>query len=94
MADDRVEEIAALLEQVGQAHGQYEATELHGVYDQAWARWYAGHAVEQGISALIGHAVTVDQLAQFLATAFADYKRDGITEDWAIYTAQRIQNEL
>ena len=94
MADDRVEEIAALLEQIGQAHGQYEATELHGVYDQAWARWYAGHAVEQGISALIGHAVTVDALATFFTNTFADYKRDGITEAWGDYTARRIQNEL
>ncbi|MCZ2098092.1 MAG: hypothetical protein LC121_17850 [Anaerolineae bacterium] len=92
--DDRVDEIADLLRQAGQAHARHEQTELKGVYDKAWARWYAGYVVEQGISALIGHMVTVDRLAQFFAESFADYKRDGVTESWDIYTARRIQAEL
>ena len=94
MADDRVDEIVSLLEQASQAHGKYETTELHGVYDQEWARWYAGHLVEQGISALLGHAVTVDRLAKFFADTFADYQRDHVTESWDTYAARRMQAEL
>ncbi len=94
MTGDRVEEIAQLLEQAGQAHGKYEQTELKGVYDQQWSRWYAGHVVEQGISALLGHAVTVDQVAAFFTASYADYQRDKITEAWSVYTARRLQSEL
>lgn len=94
MTDDRVDEIADLLDQAGQAHGKYERNELNGVYDQEWARWYAGHVVEQGVSALLGHAVTVDQVAQFFTDSFADYQRDNIDEDWGSYTARRMQAEL
>lgn len=92
--DDRVDEIADLLRQAGRAHARHEQTELKGVYDKVWARWYAGYVVEQGISALIGHMVTVDRLTAFFAESFADYKRDGVTESWDTYTARRIQAEL
>jgi len=94
MAGDRVDEITQLLEQAGQAHGKYEQTELKGVYDQGWARWYAGYVVEQGISALLDHAVTVDQVTKFFTDSYVDYQRDKITESWAAYTARRIQAEL
>ena len=91
---DRIDEITQLLEQAGQAHGRYEESELKGVYDQDWARWYAGYVVEQGISALLGHAVTVDQVAAFFTASYADYQRDKITEAWSSYTARRLQAEL
>jgi hypothetical protein len=94
MASDRIDEIIQLLEQAGQAHGRYEESELKGVYDQQWARWYAGYVVEQGISALLGHAVTVDQVAAFFTASYADYQRDQISEAWAAYTARRLQTEL
>jgi hypothetical protein len=95
MAGDRVDEITQLLEQAGQAHGKYEQTELKGVYDQQWSRWYAGYVVEQGISALLGHVVTVDQVAAFFAASNADFEKiKPATESWARYTARRLQAEL
>lgn len=94
MPGDRVHEIAVLLDQAGRAHGAYEETELKGVYDQEWARWYANHVVEQGLNALLSHAVTVDQMAEFFTTSYGDYQRDHITEPWASYTARRLHAEL
>ena len=94
MTDDRVDEIADLLAAAGRAHGKYEQTVLNGVYDRDWARWYAGYVVEQGISALLGHAVTVDQVAKFFTGSFAEYQRDQIAEAWDSYTARRMQDEL
>ena len=93
---DRIGAINALLEQTMEAHGRFEETTLHGVYDQQWARWYAAHAVEQGIGALIGHAITVDQLTQFLASSNAEFERIDPRpgEPWAAYTARRIAKEL
>jgi hypothetical protein len=94
MPSDHVDQLTALLDQAGAAHGRYEQTELKGVYDQEWARWYAGYVVEQGINALLDHAVTVDQVAQFFTSSYADYQRDNLTENWSVYTAHRLQAEL
>ena len=94
MTGDRVYEIAQLLDQAGRAHGKYEETELKGIYDQDWARWYAGYVVEQGISALLGHVVTVDQVAAFFTSSYADFQKANSGEAWSAYTARRLQAEL
>ncbi len=95
-AEDRTEAVTALLTEAEQAHGVYEATELNGVYDQDWPRWYAAYAVVHGIGELVGHAVTTDRLAQFLVSSFAEFKEaePKPSEPWAAYTARRITEEL
>jgi hypothetical protein len=96
MAADRSEAVSALLVETMEAHGRFEETELSGVYDQEWPRWYAAYAVEHGIGALVGHAVTIDQLAQFLASSNVDFEQTApkAAEPWADYTARRITAEL
>lgn len=96
MEADRVEAINALLLRAEAAHGTYEATELNGVYDQDWPRWYAAFAVENGIGALLGHDVTTDGLAAFLASSHADFEQTDPKpgEPWAAYTARRIAEEV
>jgi hypothetical protein len=96
MADDQIEAINALLVETMEAHGTFEATELNGVYDQEWPRWYAAYAVEHGIGELVGHAVTVDELAEFLASRNVEFEKTEPkpNEPWAAYTARRISAEL
>jgi len=96
MAADRIEAITTLLVQSEEAHGVYERSELDGVYDQDWPRWYAAYAVEHGIGALLGHDVTVDELAAFLASSSAEFQQSEpkSAEPWATYTAGRIAAEL
>ena len=96
MQADRIEALAALLVRAEEAHGVFEATELNGVYDQEWAQWYAGFAVEHGIGALLGRDVPTDELAQFLTSSFADFQRidPEPSEPWAAYTARRIATDL
>jgi hypothetical protein len=96
MEADRTEGVKALLLHAGEAHGTFEATELDGVYDQEWAQWYAAHLVEHGIGALLGHDVTTDELAQFLASSNTDFERMDPKPDepWAQYAARRIAAEL
>lgn len=96
MADDRIETVTALLVETSVAHGKHEEADLGGVYDQAWARWYAAYAVEHGIGALVGHDVTTDQLAQFLAGTFVEFQQTEPkpTRTMAAYTARRIAAEL
>ncbi len=95
-ADDRIDAVKALLTQTGEAHGRFETTELNGVYDQEWPNWYAAYAVEHGIGALVGHAITTDRLAQFLASSNVEF--DQIVpksgEPWAAYVARRVAAEL
>ena len=93
---DRTEAINALLAQTEQAHGTFETTELNGVYDQEWPRWYAAYAVEHGLGGLVGHSVTTDQLAQFLASSYVEFQQTDPrpSEPWAAYTARRITAEL
>jgi len=96
MAADRIEAINALLVQAERAHGVYERTELNGVYDQDWPRWYAAYAVEHGVGALVDQDVTTDQLAAFLASSYAEFERADPkpAEPWAAYIARRIAAEL
>jgi len=94
VAADRVTETTSLLVRTSKAHGVYEENELSGVYDQAWSEWYAQYAVDNGIGPLVGHPVTADQLAQFLASSNVDFERDKPGDSWAAYTARRIIQEL
>lgn len=95
-ADDRIEAINALLVEAEQAHGVYESTELNGVYDQGWPRWYAAYAVEHGISAMAERDITTDVLAAFLASSYAEFEQTDPrpAEAWATYIARRIVAEL
>jgi hypothetical protein len=96
VVDNRTEAVSALLSETEAAHGVFETTELNGVYDQDWPRWYATYAVEHGIGDLLGQLVTVDRLAQFLASTFDDFKaaEPNPTEPWVAWTARRITAEL
>jgi hypothetical protein len=93
---DRIEALTALLTETEAAHGVYERNELMGVYDQAWPSWYADYAVEHGVGDLLGQAVTADELAEFLATTFTDFKENEPepSEGWAAYTARRLETVL
>jgi hypothetical protein len=92
MTTDRIAALEALLTETEEAHGAYEAAELKGVYDEDWAHWYAGYAVEHGIGELLGRAVTVDELARFLARSWRDSQEDerARAEPWPAHTARRV----
>jgi hypothetical protein len=94
--DNRIAAVNALLLQTEQAHGTYETAELNGVYDQDWPHWYAAYAVEHGMGALVGHPVTTDQVAQFLASTYAEFQKiePKPSESWAAYLARRVTAEL
>jgi hypothetical protein len=96
MTADRTEAVSALLVETMDAHGRYEETELQGVYDEEWPEWYAAWAVEHGLGDLIGHPISADRLARFLAASNAEFERTEPkpTEAWAPWTARRITAEL
>ena len=94
MALDKAGEVRQLLGEAEAAHHRYEQQELKGEYDDDWARWYAGFAVERGISVILNHAVSVKDLTEFLMRTNEDYKTADQSVPWAEYTARRIVEEL
>jgi hypothetical protein len=96
MEADRVDAIEELLAQAERAHGEYESTELNGVYDQQWPQWYAAYAVEHGIGAILGHDVTAEQLGTFLAGSYADFEQADPkpSDPWGRYIARRAAAEF
>lgn len=94
--DERADAIAALLVEAEGAHGEYESTELNGVYDREWPRWYATYAVDHGIGELLGRAVDVEALASLLQTGFEEFEQmePSSTEPWSAYLGRRITETL
>jgi len=96
MTDDRIEAVNTLLVQAGEAHHVFETTELDGVYDQDWPRWYAAYALEHGLGEHLADPITTDRLSQFLADANDAFEaaEPSPSETWASYTARRLATEL
>ena len=96
MATERIDGLSGLLGEAEAAHGVFETTELNGIYDQDWPRWYAGYAVDHGIGEMLGHPIPADELGRFLAGSWAEYgnREPKPTDPWATYAARRIAAEL
>jgi hypothetical protein len=96
MGADRTAALEALLVETESAHGAYEETELNGVYDAEWPRWYAAYAVEHGIDAVIGRPITSDELAELLAASWERRQAadPAPTEPWSASTAREIAASL
>ncbi len=96
MTTERADALRALLGQAEAAHGEYERTQLGGVYDQDWARWYARYALDNGFGALVGGAVTPDELGELLTGANRAFERGDHAPDesWSTFAARRLAVEL
>jgi hypothetical protein len=96
MPTDPTANVEALLAEAKEAHSEFEATVLNGVYDQDWPSWYASYAVEHGISTLVGRQVNAAELAEFFVRAWDEAHRADIpaAEAWETHTARLLVSEL
>ena len=96
MTTDRFAALEALLGETEAAHGAYETTELNGVYDEEWPRWYAAYAVEHGIGEIVGRPVNVDDLAALLTASWSELQQTDPrpSEPWTTFIARRLAAEL
>jgi hypothetical protein len=92
MDADRVSAIRRLLEETLAAHGEYETTELGGVYDEEWPRWYAAYLLEHGVGQHIPgeNELDAERLSARLAQLHLAYTREQPEGDWPIYYAERL----
>ena len=89
-----IEQIEELLLRTENAHGQYEETELNGVYDQSWPQWYAAYLIQHGLSAIVQQEITAEQLSVFLAKSFEAFKKNNLGLGWEEYTARKLIEAL
>lgn len=82
--------IATLLDTTQAAHNEHEQRDLHGVYDQQWAAWYAAYLVEHGIGDVLGQTITIEQLARLLTQYDQDYHAHQRQESWLDYYAAQL----
>lgn len=96
MTTDHSAALETLLGETETAHGAYETTELNGVYDEQWPRWYAEYAVEHGIGAIVGHEVSPDDLTQLLTASWSELQATDPrpAEPWTTSMARRLAAEL
>ena len=89
---DRASAIEDLLLRAERAHGAYEASELKGVYDTEWPRWYATWAVENGINEVLSRPVDADELGGLLASTWDELQRaEPMSPDsWSTLAARRL----
>jgi hypothetical protein len=92
----QLEAVEGLLERAKEAHGEYERTELDGVYDEDWPRWYAHYVVDNGLSDMLGRSVAADEVAALFTKSWAEFSATVFEaeEAWTIYTARRMIEEL
>jgi hypothetical protein len=82
--------VAALLRQAEEAHGEYEAGELGGVFDERWPEWYATFLVNHGIGEHLPQAASIEHLSAFLTECDQAHRQEQPTADWADFYAQRL----
>ena len=88
MAEPKV--IADLLLRAKAAHGEYERTELGGVYDEQWARWYAQFIVDNGLADVLGRQISPEEMTTLLRASWEEQQRSAPDETWERFTATRI----
>lgn len=79
-----------LLQRTGSAHGEYETTELNGVYDDAWADWYADWAIGKGLNNFLGTSFSTAEFSRVLTDLNEELKKATTEEGWAQFTARRL----
>jgi hypothetical protein len=96
MTTQPTDALERLLAQTKEAHGVYETSELGGVYDQEWPRWYATYAVEHGIASALGRDITAEELGELLTRAWSDLSAldPRPAEPWGSWTARWLRRDL
>jgi hypothetical protein len=86
--------IAELLSETADAHHTFEQQELGGQRDEEWADWYAKRLLERGLGDLVGQEPSEAELGALLERATEEHEREGASEDWSQFAAERIANQL
>jgi hypothetical protein len=88
---ERVERVRDLLSRAKKAHGLYETEVLGGVYDEAWAAWYAQYLNGNSLRDVLGGGDWSDErVAAMLTEADEMHRANAPESDWQEYYARRF----
>lgn len=90
MPAEKIAKVTDILARTTAAHSEYEKTVLKGVYDEAWADWYAEKALELGFNEALGSYLSAAALSKQLTDLNDERKKLTPEPGWAAYTAQRL----
>ena len=90
MSETSQAKLAALLRRAGAAHGEYETSELGGVYDREWPSWYARYLVAHDIGDQLGRAIDAAALAELLVRCDQEHRQENPAMAWPEDYARRL----
>lgn len=88
------EAIERLLRRAGSAHGVYEESVLHGVYDENWPIWYAQWILDHGFNTLVARPVDAGHLSRLLADLHKQHTQTDKAQPWPVFYAARLVEHL
>jgi hypothetical protein len=90
MTNERLASVTEILIRTTTAHSEFEKTVLKGVYDEAWADWYAEKALEYGFNEALGSILSAAALSKQFTDLNEERKKLNPELNWAAYTAKRL----
>ena len=92
--EDKIRQVAELLEQTDSAHHSYEKKVLNGDQDTHWSEWYAEYLIGHGFDLLLEDRLATELLGSFLRESRADYGACDTGICWEEFAARRIVEKL
>jgi hypothetical protein len=92
--EDKIQQVAELLQQTDLAHHSYEKKVLKGDQDIDWPEWFAEYLIGHGFDLLMEDRLATELLVSFLKKSRADHRACGSNLSWEKFTARRIVEKL
>ena len=92
--EDRIFQLARLLNHTYSAHHLYEKSVLNGGRDIHWPEWYAEYLIGHGLDILVEDRLSTDQLENALKESRQNHRASGSKLSWEEFTARWIVEKL
>ena len=92
--EDKIKQVAELLEQTDSAHHFYEIKVLNGDQDIHWPQWYAEYLIGHGFDLLMEDRLATELLVRFLWQSREDHRTCGSKLSWEEFAAKGIVERL
>jgi len=92
--EDKVRQVAELLQQTDSAHHSYELKVLDGDQDIHWPEWYADYLIGHGLDLVMEDRLATEMLVSFLKKSRADHRACCSNLTWEEFAARNIVEKL
>ncbi len=92
--EDKIRQVAELLNQTDSAHHSYEVNVLNGDGNSRWPEWYADNLIGHGFDIVLEDRLATELLENFLRESRADHGSCDTGICWEDFAARRIVERL